>query len=68
MEPLFDPKPYAREHKPMRVEEHKLNEDDLWKYAVLANEIRLKILQKAKEEDDALSSAFEEGKQNRKSS
>ena len=67
VQPLFDPKDYAREHEQLCIADNQLDGNELWRYAVMANEVRMKILQKAKDEDDALSEAFEESKKTRKS-
>ena len=57
--PLFDPKEYASQHQQLDIANNYLSQDELWRYAVIANEVRMKILQNAKDEDDALARAFD---------
>ena len=54
LKPLFNPKQQAIDKQLLKVDDHQLGKDELWRYALLANEVRLKLLQQAKELDDAM--------------
>ena len=58
LQSYFDPKIYVQQHQPLEVQNYKLSEEELYKYAVMSNEIRMKILLKAKEEDDKLTEVY----------